>query len=181
MEPEMLNALWLLVCVALLVVMQGGFLCLESGLTRSKNAINVAMKNMTDFALSLLLFWAFGFALMFGASRAGWIGTTGFFLSLNQQNSMLVMTFLFQAMFCATAATIVSGAVAGRMRFGGYILITLLVSGLVFPVFGHWAWGGINGATRGWLAEALGEPIRYDVSDEDHSQVLIALKGSSHG
>ncbi len=106
----------------------------------------------TDFSVSLLLFWAFGFALMFGASHAGWIGTSGFFLSVDGKNSVLVTTFLFQAMFCATAATIVSGAVAGRMRFFAYIVTTLIVSGLVYPIFGHWAWGGAGGGTQGWLA-----------------------------
>ncbi|MCP4788284.1 MAG: ammonium transporter [Fuerstiella sp.] len=149
----MLNTVWVLVCVALVFVMQGGFLCLESGLTRSKDAINVALKNMTDFSVSLLLFWSFGFAVMFGASYEGWIGTSHFFVSVDAKDSFLVTTFLFQAMFCATAATIVSGAVAGRMRFYAYIVTTFIVSGLVYPIYGHWAWGGSG--TSGWLA-ALG-------------------------
>lgn len=152
MESSMLNSLWVLVCVALVFAMQGGFLCLESGLTRSKDAINVALKNMTDFSISMLLFWAFGFALMFGVSQAGWIGTTGFFVPVDRQGSMHMPTFLFQAMFCATAATIVSGAVAGRMRFAAYIIATLIISGLIYPVFGHWAWGGTSGGVSGWLA-----------------------------
>jgi len=152
METSMLNSLWVLVCVGLVFAMQGGFLCLESGLTRSKDAINVAMKNMTDFSISMLLFWAFGFALMFGASRSGWFGTTHFFLPVDGNSSILMTTFLFQAMFCATAATIVSGAVAGRMRFGAYIITTIIVSGMVYPLFGHWAWGGANGGSPGWLA-----------------------------
>ena len=153
MDQSILNTLWVLVCVALVFVMQGGFLCLESGLTRSKDAINVALKNMTDFSVSLLLFWAFGFAVMFGASYRGWVGTSGFFVSFDGNNSVLVTTFLFQAMFCATAATIVSGAVAGRMRFFAYIVTTLIVSGLVYPILGHWAWGGAGSGTSGWLAE----------------------------
>ena len=147
MEAGMLNSLWVLVCIGLVFAMQGGFLCLESGMTRSKDAINVALKNMTDFSISLMLFWAFGFALMFGASQSGWIGMTNFFVPIDQQNSVLMTTFLFQAMFCATAATIVSGAVAGRMRFSAYIISTLLISGLVYPLYGHWAWG-----QEGWLA-----------------------------
>jgi Amt family ammonium transporter len=149
---SMVDGIWILVCTGLVFAMQAGFLCLESGLTRSKDAINVALKNMTDFSVSLLLFWAFGFALMFGASEAGWFGTSHFFVPMAGQSSGLTTTFLFQAMFCATAATIVSGAVAGRMRFAAYIIITLIVSGLVYPVFGHWAWGGAIEGPAGWLA-----------------------------
>jgi len=152
MESSILDSTWVTICVALVFTMQAGFLCLESGMSRSKDAINVALKNMTDFSISILLFWACGFALMFGVSETGWIGTTDFFVSVDQQDSMQMTTFLFQAMFCATAATIVSGAVAGRMRFASYIIATLIISGLVYPVFGHWAWGGANGGPAGWLA-----------------------------
>jgi Amt family ammonium transporter len=148
-----IDSLWLLLCAALVFLMQAGFLCLESGATRSKNAINVALMNMTDFSVSLSLFWAFGFAVMFGESKFGLIGTSYFLLSLDDQNFSLVTMFLFQAMFCATAATIVSGAVAGRMRFTAYVLTTLIVSGAVYPIFGHWAWGGIIDGRTGWLAE----------------------------
>lgn len=148
----MLDSLWILVCVALVFVMQGGFLCLESGLTRSKDAINVALKNMTDFSISMLLFWAFGFAFMFGDSYSGWVGTTNYFVAADAGHSTLMTQYLFQAMFCAAAATIVSGAVAGRMRFFAYILTTLIISGLVYPIFGHWAWGGKLGGDFGWLA-----------------------------
>ena len=81
-----MNSLWVLMCAALVFAMQGGFLCLESGLTRSKNVINVAIKNMTNFSVSLLLFWAFGFALMFGTSLAGWIGTDYFFAPLSAKD-----------------------------------------------------------------------------------------------
>ncbi len=152
MEQSMLDTLWVLTCGALVFLMQAGFLCLESGQTRSKNAINVALKNMTDFSVSVLLFWAFGYALMFGVSQGGWIGGSDFFLPINQKSSILAATFLFQAMFCATAATIVSGAVAGRMRFSAYIITTLIISGLIYPVFGHWVRGGSNGGVAGWLA-----------------------------
>ena len=152
MELSTLDLLWVLVCAALVFLMQGGFRCLESGLTRSKNAINVALKNMKDFSVSVLLFWVFGFALMFGTSQAGWIGSSHFLVPMDEQNSALTTMFLFQAMFCATAATIVSGAVSGRMRFSAYIIATVIVSGLIYPVFGHWAWGGAYEGPAGWLA-----------------------------
>jgi ammonium transporter len=152
-EYTMVDMVWILVCSGLVFTMQLGFLCLESGLTRSKNAINVAVKNMADFSIALLFFWAFGFALMFGSSSAGWIGTSQFFLSFEDNPWQLASFFLFQAMFCATAATIVSGAVAERMRFSAYIITTTLISAIIYPIFGHWAWGGFLGGASGWLAE----------------------------
>lgn len=131
--------------------MQAGFTCLESGLTRSKNSINVAIKNLTDFGISTILFWAFGFALMFGTSYGAWIGSTGFFLSLDK-GTWPTTFFLFEIMFCATAVTIVSGATAERLRFMSYIIISIILSGLIYPVFGHWAWNGIQmGTSSGWL------------------------------
>jgi len=154
MDLTHLDFLWILLCAGLVFMMQAGFLCLESGLTRSKNAINVALKNVTDFALAVALFWAVGFALMFGPSAAGWIGSSGFFLPMGAgSDAWLSAYFLFQAMFCATAATIVSGAVAERMRFGGYLWVVVIVAAVIYPVFGHWAWGGVLGPTNGWLAE----------------------------
>ncbi len=148
---EPLDTTWLLICTLLVFVMQAGFLCLESGLTRSKNSINVALKNLTDFGLSFVLYWAFGFALMFGASEVGWLGTTRFAPELGggEDGSF----FLFQAMFCGTAVTIVSGAVAERMGFRGYLLVATILSGITYPVFGHWAWQGIDAREpTGWLA-----------------------------
>jgi Amt family ammonium transporter len=152
MDMSVLDALWVLVCTGFVFLMQAGFLCLETGLTRSKNAVNVALKNVADFALSFLLYWAFGFAVMFGVSRAGWIGSSGSLMPMDQQDFGLTTMFLFQAMFCATAATIVSGAVSGRMRFGAYLVTAAIVSGMIYPVFGHWAWGGAIGGPAGWLA-----------------------------
>ncbi|WP_334133928.1 ammonium transporter [Tepidimonas sp.] len=150
-----IDLLWLLLCAGLVFVMQAGFLCLESGLTRSKNSINVAAKNLSDFAVAGLLFWLVGFGLMFGPSVQGWIGN-GLFGLLDQlpAEPRLLGFVLFQIMFCATAATIVSGAVAERMRFGAYLALSAWVSLLVYPVFGHWAWGGAwESGPRGWLAE----------------------------
>ena len=129
-------------------------MCLESGLTRSKNSINVAVKNLADFGLSVALFWAFGYALMFGASRSGWWGSTAFFFAPQDEPQRAVF-FLYQAMFCGTATTIISGAVAERLKFSAYVLISSLVSGIVYPIFGHWAWNGIANDNSGWL-EGLG-------------------------
>lgn len=148
-----IDILWILLCSGLVFSMQAGFMCLESGLTRSKNSINVAVKNFTDFGCSVALFWAFGFALMFGNSFQGWIGGSGFFLKTDLPAFDLAF-FLFQAMFCGTATTIVSGAIAERMKFGSYLLIACLISGLIYPIFGHWAWNGVNhGALVGWLGK----------------------------
>lgn len=147
-----LDMLWVVVCAGLVMLMQAGFLCLESGRTRTKNSINVAVKNLTDFALSVFLFWAIGFGVMFGLSDSGWIGTSMFFVDSGQEGTWTSTFFLFQAMFCGTAVTIVAGAVAERMSFKGYLIITVFVSILVYPLFGHWAWGGALDGEPGWLA-----------------------------
>jgi len=147
------DMLWVLVCAGLVFLMQPGFMCLESGLTRSKNSINVAVKNLADFGISVALFWALGYGLMFGQDIGGWIGIDHFFLSVDQQPTVVAF-FVFQAMFCSTATTIVSGAVAERLHFGAYLAIALLVSGLIYPLFGHWAWSGLEaGASHGWLGQ----------------------------
>ena len=146
-----IDILWVLVCAGLVFMMQPGFMCLESGLTRSKNSINVAVKNLADLGVSVTVFWIFGFALMFGTSQGGWIGSTNFFLSGEISPDRLAL-FLFQAMFCSTATTIVSGATAERMKFGAYLLIAFLVSSLVYPLFGHWVWNhASSGNLGGWL------------------------------
>jgi len=147
------DILWVLVCAGLVFLMQPGFMCLESGLTRSKNSINVAVKNFADFGISVSLFWAFGYALMFGLSKAGWIGTSGFFLAIESTPHRAAF-FLFQAMFCGTATTIVSGAVAERMKFSAYLLVACITSALIYPFFGHWAWNlHAEGVAGGWLGQ----------------------------
>jgi len=155
-----IDLLWMLICSGLVFLMQAGFMCLESGMTRSKNSINVAIKNLADFGLSVSLFWAFGFTLMFGVSRWGWCGQGVLFPQLDAPD--LAVFFLYEAMFCGTSTTIVSGVVAERMRFGAYLAIAALVSGVIYPVFGHWAWNGLihraietTRPSQGWL-EQLG-------------------------
>ncbi len=137
----LIDIVWVLVCAALVFLMQAGFMCLESGLTRSKNSINVATKNITDLGLSIFLFWAFGFALMFGTTLEGVFGSS-YFLTPVEHGTWLSTFFVFQVMFCGTATTIFSGAVAERMRFAGFVIVAMILSGLIYPVFGHWAWGG---------------------------------------
>ena len=150
-----LEILWIAVCTALVFLMQGGFTCLETGLTRSKNNINVAMKNLMDFVITMLVFWALGFAMMFGESASGLVGTNSFLFDTSD-SPRATAYFLFQAMFCATAATIISGASAERMRFAGYAAVTVVVTLIIYPLFGHWAWStGQAGGPPGWLA-ALG-------------------------
>ncbi|NEO84604.1 MAG: ammonium transporter [Spirulina sp. SIO3F2] len=142
----MLDILWLLLCTSLVFLMQAGFMCLESGLTRSKNSINVAVKNIADFGLSVALFWALGYGVMFGSSWLGWLGTSSFMP--NRDDPQTAILFLFQAMFCGTATTIISGALAERLKFTVYLAIAAWVSGLIYPLFGHWAWN-----EGGWLAQ----------------------------
>jgi len=151
-EKSALDILWVIVAGGLVFMMQAGFLCLETGLTRAKNSINVAMKNITDVGVAVLLYWMFGFALMFGWSQGGWYGSTQFFTRVGGEDQWLSAFFFFQAMFVATAATIVSGAVAERLKFGAYIVVTAIISGIIYPFFGHWTWGGFYEGPPGWLA-----------------------------
>ena len=143
-----IDLLWLLLCSGLVFLMQAGFMCLESGLTRAKNSINVAVKNIADYGISVALFWVFGYGVMFGVSQLGWWGTNQFLPSANNQSASAIAFFIFQVMFCGTATTIISGAVAERLKFSAYIIIAVLVSGFIYPLFGHWAWND-----GGWLKQ----------------------------
>ncbi len=153
LNPQPYDIALLLGCATLVVIMQAGFCCLESGLVRSKNSINVALKNVMDFCIGSLTFWLVGYGLMFGASRQGLFGTTGWVFG-HGAGPWELSFFLFQLVFCGTAVTIISGAVAERMRFVGYLVIAVLVSGIVYPFIGHWVWGGVADAVnKGWLKE----------------------------
>ncbi|MFH1885217.1 MAG: ammonium transporter [Pseudomonadota bacterium] len=147
---------WTLVAAALVFFMQAGFAMVETGFTRAKNAVNIMMKNLMDFAMGTLFYWAVGFGIMFGASATGWFGTTGFFLSdwVPGGDPWVLAFWMFQVVFAATAATIVSGAMAERTKFSSYLIYSAVLSALIYPVFGSWAWGSLfNG--NGWL-EGLG-------------------------
>jgi len=148
-----LNYVWTLIAAALVFFMQAGFAMVESGFTRAKSAVNIMMKNLMDFSMGSLAFFAVGFGIMFGVNKSGWFGTDGFFLSgwTGPDGDPWVLAFwMFQCVFAATAATIVSGAVAERIKFTGYLVYSLVVCAFIYPVFGSWAWGSLlNGG--GWL------------------------------
>lgn len=141
-----INLLWILVSAFLVFMMQLGFSLVETGVVRSKNTINVAMKNLIDTVFSIIFFWLFGFGLMFGMDSFGLIGIDKFLI--DGKDLQLNGFFFFQAMFAATAITIVSGAVAERIKFNGYIVVAIIVSSIIYPIFGHWAWND-----NGWLKE----------------------------
>lgn len=146
-----IDTLWVLLGGILVFWMQAGFAMVETGFTRSKNAGNIIMKNLMDFALGSLIYWIVGFGIMFGADAAGIIGIPGFFAdgtAPNGVDSINNYAFLFfQTVFCATAATIVSGAMAERTKFISYCIYSAVISAVIYPIAGHWIWGG------GWLAQ----------------------------
>lgn len=150
------NYLWTLIAAALVFFMQAGFAMVETGFTRAKSAVNIMMKNLMDFCIGSLVFWAVGFGLMFGATKTGWFGTTDFFLSswTPDGDPWILAFWMFQCVFAATAATIVSGAMAERTKFSSYLIYCVFVCAVIYPIFGSWAWGSLlNGG--GWL-EAKG-------------------------
>ena len=131
---------------------------MESGLSRHKNSINVALKNAADFGVSVVMFWLLGFGIMFGTSYNGIIGTDLFFFKTDVSEYQTY--FVFQAMFVATAATIISGAVAERMKFVGYLIVTVLSTGIIYPIIGHWAW------SSSYLMKAsMSEETKYLIGD----------------
>jgi len=142
-----LDIVWILIAAALVMFMQAGFTALESGVTRAKNSINVAMKNLLDFILAVLIFWLVGYGLMFGESVGGFTGSSMFGLD-GMTEAKDYAIFAFQVTFAGTAVTIVSGAVAERMRFSAYAIVAIFVIALVYPISGHWVW-----SSDGWLAQ----------------------------
>jgi len=144
MNPSTSDVLWLMSSAGLVFLMQAGFLFIESGLTRAKNSINCAIKNLADFAVSSLLFWLVSYGVMFGPTSNSFFGAGDFLLNFDPNQPWILAFFLFQMMFCGAAVTILSGACAERIRFPAYLIVATLVAGLVYPVFGHWAWGGLN-------------------------------------
>ncbi|MDR1500239.1 MAG: ammonium transporter [Tannerellaceae bacterium] len=153
-----LDTVWMLIAAMLVFFMQPGFALVEAGFTRTKNTANILMKNMVDFSFGSLLFWAFGFGLMFGAG--GFVGVPHPFSADFVDMDFPKEGFLiFQTVFCATAATIVSGAMAERTKFYVYIIYTVVVSVIIYPVSGHWTWGGgwlMNSDEGGFMVKTFG-------------------------
>lgn len=142
-----INTMWVLMASFLVFFMQAGFALVEAGFTQAKNAVNILMKNFSDFLIASLAFFAVGYALMFGEGTP-LVGMSNFFLSGAVREDIPIMAFfLFQLVFAGTAATILSGAMAERTKYGTYLLISLVMTAVIYPVVGHWAWGG------GWLAD----------------------------
>lgn len=152
----LINSIWVLCASVFVFMMQMGFACCESGFARGKNACNIWLKNFCDFCVGALVYYFIGFGFMYGDDWHGIIGINGFFDPLNQdlavwqgmEGSLSPHVYLlFQTMFCATTATIISGAVAERFKFNTYLILSAFMTGIVYPVIGHWVWGG------GWLSQ----------------------------
>jgi len=154
------NIIWTILAAFLVFFMQAGFAMVESGFTRAKNAVNILMKNLMDFAAGTIAFWIIGFGIMFGLNSSGLIGKPGFFFDgflTNADGSLNEWSFafiIFQTVFAATAATIVSGAMAERTKFGSYLVYSVVVTAIIYPIFGSWAWNSLFGqGGKGWLEE----------------------------
>ncbi|MCK9554751.1 ammonium transporter [bacterium] len=145
-----IDTVWTLMAAFLVFFMQAGFAMVETGFTRAKNAANIMMKNLMDFSVGSIAFFVIGFGVMFGADKFGLFGTNGFFLSsattATGEGMWQFAYWMFQVVFAATAATIVSGAMAERTKFSAYLVYSVFISAVIYPVVGHWIWGG------GWLA-----------------------------
>ncbi len=146
-----INTVWTLIAAFLVFFMQAGFAMVEVGFTRAKNASNILMKNLMDFSIGSIAFWLIGFGIMFGADKLGLFGSSGFFLTSanpsTQEGLWQFAYWMFQVVFAATAATIVSGTMSERTKFPAYLIYSFFVCALIYPVVGHWIWGG------GWLAD----------------------------
>jgi Amt family ammonium transporter len=145
-----LDVVWLFLGAILVFIMQAGFALVETGLTRAKNATNITMKNVMDFCFGAIVYWAIGWGFMYGKDALGLIGTDQFFngpIALDLEAGNFYKSWFFQVVFAATSATIVSGAMAERTQFKSYLIYTCFISAFIYPISGHWVWGG------GWLAE----------------------------
>lgn len=149
------NSLFVLLASVLVFMMQMGFACCESGFSRAKNACNIWLKNFCDFCVGTFVYYVVGFGIMYGEDWHGLIGVTGFINPLSQDLAVWKnldgsispnIYLLFQTMFCATTATIISGSVAERFKFNSYLIVSAIMSGIIYPIIGHWVWGG------GWLS-----------------------------
>ncbi len=143
-----IDTIWILVAAVLVMFMQPGFALVESGFTRSKNTANILMKNLMDFSIGSLGFWLIGYTIMYGEDVGGFIGKMSLFFNSDAINGVPdKASLMFQTVFAATAATIVSGAVAERTKFTAYLFFSVAITVIIYPISGHWVWGG------GWLSE----------------------------
>jgi len=142
-----IDTIWILIAACLVMLMQAGFALVEAGFTRSKNTANILMKNLMDFSIGSLIFWILGYTLMYGEDIGGFVGKISLFFGSNEINGVPdKASLMFQTVFAATAATIVSGAVAERTKFSAYIVFSIAITAVIYPISGHWVWGG------GWLS-----------------------------
>lgn len=164
-----LDTIWVVLTAAMILLMEGGFALLEAGFVRQKNAVSIIMKVFVDIAFGALVFYFFGFAIMYGQDAGGFIGTTGFLLDGDLSHIVLNIThetyWLFQCAFVIAVISIVSGAVAERIHFRAYILLTIAMTGMIYPLAGHWVW-----STGGWLG-------KLGMIDFAGSAVIHALGG----
>jgi Amt family ammonium transporter len=207
----LLDTIWVMVAAFLVFWMQAGFAYVEGGLTRAKNTNNIMMKNLMDFCLGTVVFWALGFAIMFGDGNA-FMGTTGWFLNgadnspatadayqgvysaLNWTGVPLFAKFMFQLVFAGTAATIVSGAMAERTKFHAYLVYSFVISAFIYPIVGHWIWGGgwlqkmgmwdfagstVVHSTGGWLALAGAIVVGPRIGKYTKDKKPVAIPGHS--
>jgi Amt family ammonium transporter len=148
---QLIDFVWIMLATSLVFFMQAGFAMLEAGLTRSKNVVNIMFKNVIDFCVSSISYFIVGFGIMFGASYFGLFGTNGFMINhvdfSTADGLWKVAFFMFQCVFAGTTATIVSGAVSERIKLSAYMLFALVMGAIIYPVIGHWIWGG------GWLSK----------------------------
>lgn len=139
--------IWLMICGILVFFMQAGFLLVEAGFAKAKNTVNILTKNFMDFSIGGLAFFFFGYGLMYGTDIGGFIGSDGFLLLGDYYDVNQALAWFFQMVFAATAATIVSGAMSERTRITAYLAYSFLISAIIYPISGHWIWGG------GWLSQ----------------------------
>ena len=157
-----LNTVWMLLAAMLVFFMQPGFAFCEAGFTRSKNTANILFKNFVDFMIGSLLFWFVGFGFMFGSNGEGFIGMPNFGDLSFYTNAAGLPTegfLMFETVFCATSATIVSGAMAERTKFSMYVVYSIFISLFIYPIEGHWTWGGgwlMNGAADSFMMQTFG-------------------------
>jgi Amt family ammonium transporter len=174
-----INIVWTCVAAFLVFFMQAGFAMVEAGFTRAKNAVNILMKNIMDFSIGTLAFFVIGFGLMFGINESGFLGTSDFGLRsvLGNPEDWNWTFLIFQTVFAGTAATIVSGAMAGRTKFKAYIVYSVFICGLIYPISGSWAWNSLFGASLGSGEDSLGWLEKLGFCDFAGSTVVHSVGG----